>query len=158
MSRGSGFSLVELVAVILILSVLAGAIGSRLISLDTYQGVLFENGLISLIRNTQLAAFGKTNVAVTISYDGATFTASSVESGVSTATISFADDQVALSLGIVNSVGSNPCSPIAAGESFTLNFNSSAEISHSLGLQICINSVEAVCVSPAGFAHEGPCV
>ena len=151
-----GFTLVELVAVISLLGVVLAIISSRFALVDPFDQRIGEDGVLSLLRKTQQSAFGVENVSVTIETSGSNVVFSQIVSGAARTARSFPTNEVAITAG---SVGSGTgCSSISS--TITLNFDSAGEIEtvDDDGFPICLNGERSLCISPAGFAHQGACL
>ena len=151
-----GFTLVELVAVISLLGVVLAIISSRFALVDPFDQRIGEDGVLSLLRKTQQSAFGVGNVSVTIETSGSNVVFSQIVSGAARTARSFPTNEVAITAGSVGSGTS--CSSISS--TITLNFDSAGEIEtvDDDGFPICLNGESSLCISPAGFAHEGACL
>lgn len=155
-NNNHGFTLVELVVVILISGIVLATITPRFASTKAYDQAIIENRIISIGRVAQLAAFGRSSVALTVSSDGVTAVIQT--SGLDqNALQEIRVSDFVLGAGVVTAIASNPCSTINSGNPLTITFNANAEIDESMGVQFCLNGVKRVCVSPAGFAHSGAC-
>lgn len=152
-----GYTIVELVTVVIILGILAATAGSRFFDMELFGKSASADVILSTIRNTQQQAFGRDSVVFRIASDTSTYSLSSLVGGVEQVKRSFNHSDVTLEVGAIATIGSNPCSALAADTSVDIPFDSQAEISHAKGYQICLNTVASVCISPAGFAHAGAC-
>jgi prepilin-type N-terminal cleavage/methylation domain-containing protein len=151
-----GFTIVELVVVILITGIILAAASPRFASSKAYDQAIIQNRILSIARSAQLGAFGRSAVTLSLTSDGA---AARVQSGGlgQAAGQEIQVSELVLGAGVMASIGTNPCAPINAGNPLTISFNSDAEIDQNMGIQVCLDGVETVCVSPAGFAHVGAC-
>jgi prepilin-type N-terminal cleavage/methylation domain-containing protein len=151
-----GFTLVELVAVISLLGVVLAIISSRFALVDPFDQRIGEDGVLSLLRKTQQSAFGVENVSVTIETSGSNVVFSQIVSGAARTARSFPTNEVAITAGSVGS--GTACGSISS--TITLNFDSAGEIEtvDDDGFPICLNGESSLCISPAGFAHEGACL
>ena len=123
---------------------------------DPFDQRIGEDGVFSLLRKTQQSAFGVENVSVTIETSGSNVVFSQIVSGAARTARSFPTNEVAITAGSVGSGTS--CSSISS--TITLNFDSAGEIEtvDDDGFPICLNGESSLCISPAGFAHEGACL
>jgi len=155
-SRLSGFTLVELISVILLLGILAAMVASRITDPASFDGVVAKDGVLALSRETQQSALGRANVQVTLTPIGSDIVVSSIVSGAVSTTRSFPTNEVAITAGSVGSGTS--CGSISS--TITLNFDSAGEIEafDDDGFPICLNGESSLCISPAGFAHQGACL
>ena len=154
--RTKGFSVVELVAVILMLGIL-GSLGlGRLVNPSGFDKRNAADALISLSRSVQQSALVKSSASLKIETSGASLAFSEVVSGATSTTRSFPTNKVSITAGTLGSGAS--CSSITS--TITLNFDSAGEIEtvDDDGFPICLNGESSLCISPAGFAHEGACL
>ena len=123
---------------------------------DPFDQRIGEDGVLSLLRQTQQFAFGVENVSVTIDISGSNVVFSQIVSGAVSTTRSFPANEVAITAGSVGS--GTTCGSI--GSTITLNFDSAGEIEavDDDGFPICLNGESSLCISPAGFAHQGECL
>ena len=151
-----GFTLVELVAVISLLGVVLAIISSRFALVDPFDQRIGEDGVLSLLRKTQQSAFGVENVSVTIETSGSNVVFSQIVSGAARTARSFPTNEVAITAGSVGS--GTACGSISS--TITSIFDSAGEIEtvDDDGFPICLNGESSLCISPAGFAHEGACL
>ena len=139
-----------------IIGILVGTITSRTLGGFGFDSVKTANGILSLSRGTQLKALGLESVGLRIEPSGSNVVFSAVISGAVSTTRSFSTNEVAITAGTVGSGTS--CSSISS--TITLNFDSAGEIEtvDDDGFPICLNGESSLCISPAGFAHEGACL
>ena len=123
---------------------------------DPFDQRIGEDGVFSLLRKTQQSAFGVENVSVTIETSGSNVVFSQIVSGAARTARSFPTNEVAITAGSVGS--GTACGSISS--TITLNFDSAGEIEavDDDGFPICLNGESSLCISPAGFAHQGPCL
>lgn len=179
-TRHRGFSLVELVVVMILLGIMSAVVMGRMLRSDSYDAIIVRDQVISLSRVAQQHALGRTDVALVVEPAGSDLSIR-VESGDSSARRVIQQAEVARSqvrLGAdVNQTAS--CALTSAGESLEagrrlkLDFDalgnivdgtvglasaSSTPISH--GARLCINDAVAlsVCWSPSGYAYVGDCI
>ena len=150
-----GFTLVELVLVVVVLAIVSLSISSRYLSGSNFDQVIARDGAISVMRQVQQSALGKNNVSLKIETSGSSVVFSEVISGATGTTRSFPANEVAITAGSVGS--GTTCGSI--GSTITLNFDSAGEIEavDDDGFPICLNGQSSLCISPAGFAHQGAC-
>ena len=133
------------------------AITSNRFSFDgSFDQRVGEDIIFAVLRQTQESSFGLANVSLSIELSGASIVVSSIVSGATKTTRSFPTNEVAITAGTVGSGTS--CSSISS--TITLNFDSAGEIEtvDDDGFPICLNGESSLCISPAGFAHEGACL
>jgi len=155
-ARVEGFTIVELVAVIALIGVIASLALARMTDPASFNGVVAKDGVLALSRSAQQSALGRSNVQLTLTPIGSNIVVSSIVSGATASTRSFPTNEVAITAGTVGSGTS--CSSITS--TITLNFDSAGEIEtvDDDGFPICLNGESSLCISPAGFAHEGACL
>jgi MSHA pilin protein MshC len=159
----AGFTLVEMVTVLILLGILSAAAFSRLGGVSSYSESLFQQQVLSYLRLAQRTAVAhqgsgaQLNIIrvsasewrVTLEFSGQTLTyqldgdnALSFASGASTGSISTGDT---LSL-VYRDTGdfTQLVSPLVA------NIDAS--------LSLLVAGSRSICVSPTGFAYEGPCL
>ena len=161
--RSWGFTIVELVAVLLIASILAFNAIPRFATTSTYDEVLARDQLLSLARATQQASFSKANAALEISRSGAATVLNKTIASVPEIARTIPDIEATITVDTtpsdgVQSCGSNASLPI------TIQFNVLGEVSGAVGganypggVQFCINGENAVCLASSGYAHRGSC-
>lgn len=173
-NQDPGFTLVEMVIVIVILAIISAVAISRLLSGNTFNAVIVRDQIISLSRSALLNSLGRTNVSLTItpsaSGDELTIVTSDVGGTITSVTTPL--DTITLS-GDINV--SSSCETISGVDSIT-NAASMTVVFGALGdlgvsgvsgstgaissaLRICINdiAVNSICFSPSGFAYAGDC-
>jgi len=152
----AGFTVVELVAVIALIGVIASLALARMTDPASFDGVVAKDGVLALSRSAQQSALGRANVQLTLTPSGSNIVVSSIVSGAVSITRSFPSNEVAITAGTVGSGTS--CSSISS--TITLNFDSAGEIEtvDDDGFPICLNGESSLCISPAGFVHEGACL
>ena len=150
-----GFTTVELVVVIILLGILGTGSISRFASVSTFDERVSKDALASFIRQVQQDALIGGNVNLTIETDSPNVVFKKIASGATTATRIFPANEVAITAGSVGSGTS--CGSISS--TITLNFDSAGEIEavDDDGFPICLNGQSSLCISPAGFAHQGAC-
>ena len=151
-----GFTLVELVLVVVVLAIVSLSISSRYLSGSNFDQRIARDGAISVMRQVQQSALGKSNVSLKIETSGSSVVFSEVISGATGTTSSFPANEVAITAGSVGS--GTTCGSISS--TITLNFDSAGEIEavDDDGFPICLNGESSLCISPAGFAHDGACL
>ena len=154
--KAHGFTLVELVSVILVLAIIGTMFAGSSTDPASFDGVVAKDGVLALSRSAQQSALGRANVQLTLASNGSDIVVTSIVSGAVSTTRSFPANEVAMTAGTVGSGTS--CSSITS--TITLNFDSAGEIEtvDDDGFPICLNGESSLCISPAGFAHEGACL
>ena len=174
--RCRGFSVIELVVVIVLTGIVGMVVISRYGPPDSFEIQGAQDALLTTIRQAQQAALGRSNVSFTIDSGAGTWEFA-VSSGVDVIST-----QEVPSAGIKIETGSTvwTTDTCAAGSSFNTavgsfelefdpegnlaSFNNTGVGLQSMsptfnGVRICLNDTVtySVCVSPAGYAYEGNC-
>jgi len=173
-----GFSLVELVVVLVLAGILGAVASSRFLDGNAFNPSVIASQIISVSRNAQQSALGKSPVTLTItpSVSGDTVTLRSAFGAGAATTIEqveLAGSGVSLTGDINNTASceSSSASAISNAAPMTIAFgelgnlastttvNGATGTAISSGLRICVNSSAAysVCVSPSGYAYGGDC-
>ena len=154
--KAQGFTFVELVAVLLVVGIVAGVSIGPLIESRAFDGKRALDSLLSVTRSTQQTALVQSSVILKIETTGVSVVFSEVISGATGTTRSFPANEVAITAGSVGS--GTTCGSISS--TITLNFDSAGEIEavDDDGFPICLNGESSLCISPAGFAHQGACL
>jgi len=147
--------LVELVSVILLITIVVAFGRGRFIGSGDFDELIHRNTILSLSRATQQAALSRGSVTLEIEAIGSNLVLSSIVSGAVSTTRSFPTNEVAITAGPAGS--GTTCGSISS--TITLNFDSAGEIEavDDDGFPICLNGQSSLCISPAGFAHQGAC-
>ena len=147
--------MVELVSVILLITIVVAFGRGRFIGSGDFDELIHRNTILSLSRATQQAALSRGSVTLEIEAIGSNLVLSSIVSGAVSTTRSFPTNEVAITAGSVGS--GTTCGSISS--TITLNFDSAGEIEavDDDGFPICLNGQSSLCISPAGFAHQGAC-
>lgn len=160
-----GFTLVELVSVLVMIAIVGGVLVGRLIDTDSYNERLTLDTLLSISRAAQQLAHSRSNVDLYIQDLGAEVRFSARVGGTEEAGRSFAKAEVQLTADMSAAGGpAGNCSEIVSP--IVITFDSSGELLNAFpagtykdGFPICLNGNTAnLCISPAGFAHLGSCV
>lgn len=161
-SHSKGFTLIELVIVLVILGILSVVIMPRFMSSSTFNPVVARDALITTARLARQSAMGRDNatLSVALADDAWTFRASG--GGQTLLQQSVAAGRV--TIGASSGGGCGGASPISG--SFQVRYDGYGNVAgHSGGggpgnnVRFCINNDPAlsVCISPAGYAHAGSC-
>lgn len=169
-----GFSIVELVVVIAILSIIAAVAMARFSNGNAFEGIIVRDQIISLARTAQQNSFGRADVTMTIAPTGSgdviietTFDGVSIEQvTTSMSALSLSGDRNVTASCSVSSGGS----AITNANPMVFTFGELGDIASpsgvsgsagdvNSGLRVCINNDASlsVCVSPSGFAYIGDC-
>jgi len=166
-----GFTLIELVLILVIVAILGVTVSSRFLSGNTFNAAVVRDQIISLTRNAQQAALGRATVSLTIQPDGSgnlDLELDDTNGNVIATQISL--DGVTSFSGDVNNTASCTTggTDITNGAPFIINFDSLGDLDASgfgagtavtSALRICVNDEpdQSICVSSAGFAYGGDC-
>jgi hypothetical protein len=133
----------------------AGSI-SRFAGVSTFDERVSKDALASFIRQVQQDALVGSNVNLTIETNNPNVVFKKIASGSTIATRIFPINEVGITAGSVGS--GTTCGSISS--TITLNFDSAGEIEtvDDDGFPICLNGQSSLCISPAGFAHQGACL
>lgn len=175
--RLTGFTIVELILVIVIISIISVMVMSRFIGGNAFNGIIVRDQIISLARSAQQNALGRADVKMTITPNaGATEVTIATLSGVANiASVTVPMSSLSLS-GDVNdtdscATGGGGADAITLAAPMTIAFGELADLGSSgvLGgastgavtsaVRVCLNNDVAfsVCFSPSGFAYTGDC-
>jgi prepilin-type N-terminal cleavage/methylation domain-containing protein len=152
----TGFTIVELVAVIALIGVLMALSLDRLADTGLFDERVVEDRILSLARGTQQLSFAQANVQLKLSLSGSTVVVSSLVGGVTDRTMSFSSSEVAITAGSVG-LGTD-CGAISSPVVLTFTSGGEIEAGDSDGFPICLNDQSSLCISPTGFAHSGSCL
>ncbi|NKB33372.1 MAG: prepilin-type N-terminal cleavage/methylation domain-containing protein [Pseudomonadales bacterium] len=169
-----GFTVVEIVLVIVLLAIVSAVAISRFVSGNAFNPTIVRDQIISLARTAQQSSLGRTDVSLTITPNGAGDTVT-IETSDTDGTIQSFDvsiDDVTLS-GDINDTDS--CATTSGADSITnaapmtIDFEELGDLGTSgvtgstgavtSAVRVCINdsALASVCVSPSGFAYAGDC-
>jgi MSHA pilin protein MshC len=169
-----GFTIVEVVVVIVILGVLGLVVVSRFADSNSLNDNIARDQIVSLARIAQQASMGRADVTLTITPNasGNELELSVADDGdvIESATISTRGVSLSGDINVTDSCEVTPgASAISNGAPMTLTFEQlgnlgTSGVTGSTGavtsaLRICVNNsaVNSVCVSPSGFAYGGDC-
>jgi len=170
----AGFTVVEIVVVILILAIISAVAISRILSGNALNAIVVRDQIISLARTAQQNAMGRSDVDLTItpSAGGDEITLTTNDTSGVIESYTFSLSTVSLS-GDINDTDScavtNGADAITNATPLTLAFGELGDLGISgvtgstgavtSAVRICLNDTasESVCVSPSGFAYAGDC-
>ncbi|PCJ23783.1 MAG: hypothetical protein COA96_11010 [SAR86 cluster bacterium] len=170
----NGFTIIELVIVVLIVGILSALAFSRFFDGQQLNGIILRDQFISAIRSAQKNSLGRAGVVTTITPNGGAteVTITTIDGGGTIQSIVLSMESVSLS-GDINDTDScsatTGANAITNSNPLTLSFNELGDLGVSgvtgstgtpaSALRICINDIvnESVCVSPSGFAYGGDC-
>lgn len=173
-SSHKGFTIIEFIVVILVISIIGAVTMSRILSGNAFNAIIVRDQIVSLSRSALLNSLGRTSVTITItpSAAGDEVTIATSDVGGTIASVTTPLDTVTLS-GDINDTDS--CETTAGVDTITnatpmtvafgaLGDLVTSGVSGSTGaitsaLRICINdiAVNSICFSPSGFAYAGDC-
>lgn len=160
-----GFTLVELISVLVLVAVVGGVLVGRLIDTDSYNEVLARDQLLSIARMAQQLGFSRSSVELYFLDTGSEVKVVARVGGIEQTSRTFPKSEVTIMVDGTSTSGSpGVCSDLSSP--VTLQFDSNAELSgaypsgnYNQGFPICFNgNTPNLCISPAGFAHLGSCV
>lgn len=183
MRKMRGFSLVELVVVIVLAGIVAVVVIPRYVGTTAFNASAVRDGLIATIRAAQQAAMGRDAVTFEIDASGGEWIFSAKAGGNTIRSFEAPTSNVILETGSGLTTSSSTCATgfdtavVAGASAFQLTFNSQGNLAlftydgagpptetvdqnaNFNGVRICVNDVVAnsVCVSPAGYAYAGNC-
>mgnify|MGYP003653548626 CR=1 FL=1 len=179
--KSHGFTVVEIVIVILIIGIISTMTMSRLLEGDVYNAAVVRDQLISLARSAQQQALGRSDVAIIIRPNGNALEVRTVEDFVDINTytqmqFSSIDMRSVAMAGDVNVTGSCgtvlSTNTISNANPMVIQFDELGDlyrggvttalgypITASTGMRLCLNNDPSVsiCLSPAGFPFKGDC-
>lgn len=169
-----GFTVVEIVVTIVILSILAAFAMTRFFGANDFNAPVVRDQLIAMLRSAHQGALGRPDVSVTITPNasGSTLTIINSDDGGTIQSAAVGMDSVSIS---TDNNTTSPCgSPngsnvVSSASPLVINFGelgdlvdsgpSGSESAVTSALRICLNNTPAssICVSPSGFAYSGNC-
>ena len=161
-AKSCGFTLPELLAVLIIASLLAGISINRYSKVSDFEGVMGTESLYSLVLGTQLLSFSRSGVDLFIQNTGSFTTFQTRVGGVVQTSRTFKKSEVAITMDTNSSDGISTCAEIIAA--ISIAYSSGSEIvgaysngTYSEGIAICVNGNTSICISPSGFPFMESC-
>jgi prepilin-type N-terminal cleavage/methylation domain-containing protein len=160
-----GFTLVEMISVLVILGAVSALVMSRLSDTGAFDERLARDQLLLIARTAHQLGFSRSSVDLYFQDTGSEIRIAARVGGVEQASRTFPKSEVTVTVDGTSTGGSpGVCSSLTSP--ITLQFDSNAEVSgaypsgnYNQGFPICLNgNTPNICVSPAGFAHLGSCV
>ncbi|PIE44077.1 MAG: hypothetical protein CSA50_02095 [Gammaproteobacteria bacterium] len=167
MKANKGFTLIELIAVIIILGILSRVPIGLFATTDSVEANIVKNQLLASLRSAQQLALSRQNLTAT----GSVAMNMNLVSGnwVFSTTYHDATSPDAVTFDVVeiknrnttlrysSSHFSGGCTAMAAATSLTVEFDGNGNVKTGDRLRICIVGDQAinVCVASSGFAYEG---
>lgn len=165
-----GFTLIELITVIILLGILSAFAVSRFSSSQSYSTAVIKNQLIASIRLAQQTAMSRTSVnsASSVGQTQLQITGDTdnwflnITSGPINYNAQVERDNEQVRYGTNTSVS---CSALTASTStpLVLTFNGDGNRVPATALRICVDRPSSaadieLCISPSGYAYEGACL
>lgn len=185
MRLNHGFSVIEMIAVVMLLGIVGTVVFSRFSDPTSFNQAAVKDSLVTSIRQAQQAALGRSDVTFSIvqTADEYQFLVKSGANVLTTQTIN--SQNIVLQTGTAEalSTATDSCASgarfDASVQGFVIEFDSQGNIASFdydanpmgpelnedppsfdfNGVRICVNDLvtASVCVSPAGYAYEGDC-
>lgn len=172
-SRFTGFTIVELVITIVLVSIISTAIIGRFASGDAYSAFIIRDQIISLARTAQQSSLGRESVVLNISVTGDTVNLTT-EAGtgpvVQISSVDFDLEGISLTgdVNVTDSCATSTGTAIGNSPDFTIRFEELGDLGNSgagagsavtSAVRICLNDsvTDSVCISPSGYAYGGKC-
>jgi MSHA pilin protein MshC len=158
-----GFTLIELITVIILLGILSAFAISRFPSAQGYSATIIKNQLIASARLAQQTALSRAsagaNVVLNVSVIAGQWNLVVSGGGISySSQIDRGDEQIRFGTDLVSACSALAVAPLA------VSFDGDGNQIPSQNLRICIDSASAsfsdyeICISPSGYAYEGSCL
>jgi MSHA pilin protein MshC len=174
MEKSPGFTVVELIIVIVLIGIVGAVAFARYMSGSAFNAAGAQDAVLTIAHAAQQAALGRSDVSFVIDATGGEWVFSAVDNGNVLRSVAVSTDNVILETGSAAASASTCASGFdtAVANDFALTYNSKGDLvdftNNSTteavdaafnGVRICVNDtvVLSVCVSPAGYAYEGDC-
>jgi len=169
--RHKGFTIIELVIVIVLLGIVAAVVFSRFMGPSGFEQAGARDAVISIARGAQQLAMGRNDVTFEIDNIGSNWVFSARAGGNVLRRAEVPANNLVLETGSTAAGGTCAAgldTPLSndfvvtydrQGNATTFT-NGGAPAAVDNGVRICINDSTAlsVCISPGGFAYQGDCV
>ena len=167
MKRNEGFTLIELISVIIILGILASTAGGLFATKENFEASVLKNQLLSSFRLSQQLALSRQNLSTSVpvsliiaqTSDEWTFTIwDSNPAGVgNTAFDTSSVERSSATLRFSTSDFATACSGLSSSTSYTVSFDGDGNLLSGGQLRVCAVGEQTyqLCVSSLGFAYEG---
>ena len=169
--KSHGFSMIELVVVIILLSIMGVAIMSRFSDSSEFNTLAARDGIIATALAAQQASLGRNDVTFDINQSGSDWIFEVASSGTVVSSFEVTGGGFTLETG--STITTGDCSTgfdDAVTSNFSIAYDSfgnastftnaaSTPVSIANGVRICIDDTVdlSVCISPGGYAREGDC-
>lgn len=154
-----GFTLIELVSVLLVVGVLTAYVGSSFVDTRDFDQVVTGDGLVSVSNFAQLASDAANNVSIEISQASNMVEFRAVIGSSTRASRVIPTSETSVQIDAAAYGGTpNACTAITSPISISFHPSSGIESSYEQGFQVCLNNVASFCIGPSGFAYRGACV
>jgi len=173
-TRQAGFSLVELIVVIMLIGIVSVVAMSRMLSGNAFNAPIVRDAILSMARSAQQNAIGHPDIVMTLTVVGNELQLG-LQSGSTLLNSAVAPlDEVTLRAD-VDSTASCAVTPgatlLGPGSGMIIKYDALGSLLEGgpvngagypalqAGMRICINAevVNSVCISPAGYAYAGNC-
>jgi MSHA pilin protein MshC len=159
----TGFTLVEMVTVLLLLGILSAAAFSRLGGVSSYSTSLFQQQVLSYLRLAQRTAVAHQGSGAQLNIIRASASEWSVTLDFSGQSLTYQlEGNNALTFASGAVTGS-----ISTGDTLSLVYSDNGDLTQLLSplaanvgasLSLLVAGSRSICVSPTGFAYEGSCL
>ncbi len=170
----NGFTIIEFVIVIVVIGILAAFVMARFTGNNSFNGIAVRDQIVSMTRIAQQSSFGRSDVSLTVTPNGAGTELSLVVADTNgtfeSATVEMSGLSLEADINDTTSCSSDVSTDnVTSGAPLIIAFGALGEVassgvSGSMGavtsaLKVCVNDDVnfSVCVSPAGFAYGGDC-
>ncbi|MBL4670563.1 MAG: prepilin-type N-terminal cleavage/methylation domain-containing protein [Flavobacteriales bacterium] len=170
----AGFTVIEIVTVIIILAILSSVAMSRILSGNALNAIVVRDQIISLARTAQQNALGRSDVdlVITPSASGDEITLTTNDNAGVIESYTFSLSTVELSGDINNTdscAATSGADAISNAAPLTLTFGelgdlgvsgvtgSTGAVTSAVRIRLNDTASESVCVSPSGFSYAGDC-
>lgn len=157
--KQKGFTLIELIMVIILLGVLSVFAMSRFSSGQSYSAVIVKNQLLAALRLSQQTALSRSssnqNVVLTITSLGGNWTFVTSGGGENfTSQIEAGTEQIRFGTNFASACSSLSALPLA------ISFDGDGNRLPQSNLRMCIDSDidYELCISSSGYTYEGACI
>jgi len=171
----AGFTLVEIIIAILLVSIMSAVVIARFTDGNTFNGLVLRDQFVSSTRVAQQSAMGRADVELRLTPNASgnevTITVLEKNGTIQSVQIPFASVDLSADINFTTSCSSStPANSITGGSApLILAFGELGEVQSASvagssvalpsALRLCIDDEveKSVCVSPAGFAYIGDC-